>query len=62
MVIDYVECNGEILVVVRLIDEFGKVCCFVGKGNYKVVVVKLKRNELCFIREEFLKKVEECRK
>ncbi|BAD84542.1 hypothetical protein TK0353 [Thermococcus kodakarensis KOD1] len=61
-VIDYVECNGETLAVARLIDEPGKVCRFAGKGNYKVAAVKLKRNEPCLTREEFLKKVEECRK
>ncbi|WP_209475484.1 hypothetical protein [Thermococcus stetteri] len=61
-VIDYVECNGETLAVARLIDEPEKVCRFAGKGNYKVATVRLKRNEPCLTREEFLKKIEECKK
>ncbi|AMQ18125.1 hypothetical protein [Thermococcus peptonophilus] len=61
-VIDYVECNGETLAVARLIGEPEKICRFAGKSNYKVAAVKLKRNEPCLTREEFLKKVEECRK
>ncbi|ASJ07192.1 hypothetical protein [Thermococcus pacificus] len=59
-VIDYVECENEILAVARLVDEPEKVCRFFGRGNYKIAAVKLKRGEKCLTREEFLKKVEEC--
>jgi hypothetical protein len=61
-VIDYVECGVETLAVARLIDEPERICRFAGKGNYKIAAVKLKRNEPCMSREEFLKKIEECRK
>ena len=60
-VIDYVECGKEVLAVARLVEEPGKVCRFFGRGNYKIAAVKLKRSQKCLVREEFLKKVEECR-
>ncbi len=60
-VIDYVECGEEVLAVARLIDEPGKICRFSGKGNYKIAAVMLKRGRKCLSREEFLRKIEECR-
>jgi len=56
-VIDYIEHEGVTYAIARLVDDPGKVCRFVGKGNYKVAAVKLKRNEKCLSREEFLKRV-----
>ena len=61
-VIDYVECKGKTLAVARLIDEPEKICRFARKGNYKIAAVKLKRDEPCLTREEFLKEIEECKK
>ncbi|ASJ00972.1 hypothetical protein [Thermococcus gorgonarius] len=61
-VIDYVECGKEVLAVARLVDEPEKACRFFGKGNYKVAAVKLKRGQECLTREEFMEKIEECRK
>ncbi len=52
-VIDYIEQNGTTYAVARLVDEPEKVCRFVGKGNYKVAAVRLKRNQQCLDREEF---------
>ncbi|WP_456422832.1 hypothetical protein [Thermococcus sp.] len=57
-VIDYIELDGITYAVARLVDEPEKVCRFVGKGNYKIAAVKLKRNEKCLSREEFLKELE----
>ncbi|WP_456368367.1 hypothetical protein [Thermococcus sp.] len=61
-VIDYVECGDKTLAVARLVDDPSQVCRFFGKGNYKIAAVKLKRGESCLSREEFLKKIEECKK
>ncbi|WP_297497728.1 hypothetical protein [Thermococcus sp.] len=58
-VIDYVEANGITYAVARLVDEPEKVCRFVGRGNYKVAAVKLKRGEGCLSRGEFLEKLKE---
>ena len=57
-VIDYLERDGITYAVARLVDEPKKVCRFVGKGNYKIAAVKLKRNEKCLSREEFIKELE----
>ena len=57
-VIDYLELDGITYAVARLVDEPEKVCRFVGKGNYKIAAVKLKRKENCLSREEFLKELE----
>jgi len=56
-VIDYIEPDGITYAVARLVDKPEKVCRFVGKGNYKIAAVKLKRNEKCLGREEFLKEL-----
>jgi hypothetical protein len=60
-VIDYIECNGLTSAVARLVDEPERVCRFVGRGNYKIAAVKLKRGEECLSQEEFIKKLENCR-
>lgn len=56
-VIDYIEADGTTYAVAKLVDEPDKVCRFVGRGNYKIAAVKLKRGEECLSREEFLKKL-----
>ena len=57
-VIDYIEHGGVTYAVARLVDEPEKVCRFVGKGNYKVAAVRLKRDGPCMGREEFRKGLE----
>lgn len=57
-VIDYIERNGITYAVARLVDDPEKACRFIGKGNYKVAAVKLKREEPCMDREEFRKELE----
>ncbi|WP_227738723.1 hypothetical protein [Thermococcus eurythermalis] len=57
-VIDYIERNGITYAVARLVDDPEKACRFIGKGNYKVAAVKLKREEPCMSREEFRKELE----
>ena len=61
-VIDYLEANGVTYAVARLVDEPEKVCRFIGKGNYKIAAVKLKRNEKCLSRAEFKEKLKGLKK
>ncbi|WP_297436601.1 hypothetical protein [Thermococcus sp.] len=53
-VIDYIELEGITYAVARLVDEPEKACRFIGKGNYKVAAVMLKRNGPCMDRDEFV--------
>ncbi len=59
-VINYVECENGLLTVSRLVENPNKVCRSFGKGNYKLVALKLKQDQEYLTRGKFLQKVEEC--
>ncbi|AFK23300.1 hypothetical protein Py04_1731 [Pyrococcus sp. ST04] len=59
-VIDYIWCGDLVFAVARYVDEPERECRYIGKGDYKVAAVLLKRGGKCLDKESFTRELKKC--